>query len=88
MKHLNIVQLSVDDWSALYVNDEVFDQGHSIEFDYLLKDIIGQEIIIDSFEDHYIDLDESNADLGNYGNQFPEKLEDCVEYMNIINPKQ
>ena len=83
MKKLNLVLLAVDDWQCLYVNGKSFDQGHSIEFERFFISIIGQEIIIESFEHIYLELSEDNEHLINYGNRFPESLENVVEYQNL-----
>lgn len=80
MKKINLVLLSVEDWKGLYVNGKIFDQGHSIELERFFKSIIGQEIIIESFISKYIDLPEENYDLIKYGNRFPDKLEEVLEY--------
>lgn len=80
MEKINLVLLSVEDWEGLYLNGKLFDQGHSIQFERFLKSIIGQEIIIESFISKYIDLPEDNCDLEKYGNRFPDKLEEVLEY--------
>lgn len=83
MEKLNLVLLAVDDWQGLYINGKLFDQGHSIEFERFLRSMIGRQIIVENFKDHYLELDEDNEYLENYGHTFPIKLEDVVEYQNL-----
>lgn len=72
----DLVMLSVEDWQILYVNGILFDQGHTIELERFLRTVIGREIIIEGFEDHY--LDDFNED------EFPKNLEDVAEYQKLI----
>lgn len=83
MEKLDLVLLSVEDWQGLYVNGILFDQGHSIELERFIKVIIGREVFIEGFEDIYLELGDDNLDLDNYGNRFPEKLEEVIEYQKI-----
>lgn len=80
---LDLVMLSVDDWQCLYVNGILFDQGHSVELERFIRTIIGREVFIEGFEDIYLELGNDNPDLDNYGNRFPEKLEEVIEYQNL-----
>lgn len=80
MKKLNLVLLSVEDWQGLYVNGTLKDQGHSVDLREFLDDIVGEEIMIESFESEYLELSEDNEDLCKYGNRFPIKLEEVIEY--------
>ncbi len=83
MEKLNLVLLSVNDWEGLYVNGKLRDEGHRVELESFLTTLVGREIFIESFEDHYLELDEDNQDLDKYGNCFPENLEDVVEYSQL-----
>jgi len=75
MEKFKLVLLSVDDWEVLYVNGVLFDQGHSVELERFFNFIIGREVFIESFEDYF--LDDFDED------EFPEKLEEVVEYQKI-----
>lgn len=78
MEIINIVELSVDDWSAIYVNGKIFKQDHCVAHKYLelLETFLNQTIIIESVESHYFD----DLDLDLYGGYFPTYLNELVEY--------
>lgn len=83
IKKLNLVLLAVDDWKCLYINGKAFEQGHSIDWSRVINSLVGKEILIENFEDHYLELNDDNPDLDNYGNRFPDNLEDVVEYQKL-----
>lgn len=71
---VDLIKVSTDDWTALYKNGVNTWDGHSLDINEVLQDLIGYEIT--SYKSYWIDSDVIE-DV--YGCDFPSKLESINE---------